>query len=520
MSDQEGIGKMTEGHPLRKIWIPFLFFMAVSVWLMIRQTTPHGIGISPDSTAFIRQARDIVAHGLDFLGTGMSVTHPPGYALVLAGAALLTGKDPLAAAVLVNVIALALIILLFMLDARRITGVSPWLSGLVITFALPLNLVSAMAWSECLFVLVVYGTLRLAVSRDQGLLTAILLGIMVCYAFLIRYLGLAIVPVVLVQLYLFSSPDAVKRRINSLVFLGTALLFMGSFLLRNHLVSGTLFGIRAPSRYTMGENLQSIEQTFYAWFVPEIPISFITRSVLVIAAAAFIWFTRDSLAARFSQWKKYGLVHPIFLLVFTALLALSATTTAFDQINSRLLAPVFPALAITILFVIAPGHGTGRSLRLSRIARWLLVVILIAQPVRIIMKDTHRRGREGAGGYNRPEWRESPLIINCLPNLPVSDEFLFSNAPNALYLLAGVEANNLPGLYFYNSESPTGVTEDNLFEKFPSLDGALVIWFDWVERDPAHFTIDELGAFCRVQKIEDCGDGAIYRVDKTVARTD
>ena len=147
----------------KKFWIPCLFFLTATVYLTLRQTVPLGVGISPDSTEFIRYAREILAHGFRFFGSELGIRHPPGYPLILAGVSFVTRTAPLTAAVIVNSVSLVLVVLMFMLNARRIDGVSPWLSGLLITFSLPLMLVSSMALSAPLFILFTYMIFRQAV---------------------------------------------------------------------------------------------------------------------------------------------------------------------------------------------------------------------------------------------------------------------------------------------------------------------------------------------------------------------
>lgn len=501
------------GDEEKKFWVPCLFFLIVTVYLTLRQTLPLGVGISPDSTAFIRIAREILANDFQFFEGELGVQYGPGYPLILAAVAFFTHISPLNAAVIVNSVSLVLLVLIFMLDTRRIDGISPWLSGLLITFSLSLMWVFSMAWSEPVFILLTYAIFRRAVLPEQGWQSALRLGLLTGFAFLIRYLGLALIPVVFLQLFLFSSPGAGARRRNALVFLGSVSLVAGSYLLRNFLVSGTLFGARAPSGTSLFENLKYLNQTIFDWFVPDVPAGSIARWVLAAAILAFIWFTRKSIYARLRQTVNHTGIQPVFLLVFSALLVISATRTAFDDINSRLLAPIYPALAFTILLFVAPGNQTPRGKRLALIARWLLVLVIIAQPLRIIIKDTHRRGREGAGGYNRPEWRDSHLLSHCLGAISLEGEVVFSNAPPALYILKGITAYSLPGRIFYNSDKPTGVTPENIFEKYPAMDGALLIYFDLREQ-PWEFTPRELETTCMVQVVEKCQDGTIYRLGR------
>jgi hypothetical protein len=508
-----GLKKLVFNDEKQNFWVPCLFFLAVTIYLSLRQTVPLGVGLSPDSTVFIKMAREILTDGFQVVGRKLGIAHPPGYPLVLASTAFITRTTPLTAAIIVNAVSLAFVVVMFMLDTRRISGVSPWLSGLLITFSLPLMLASSMALSGPLFIAVTYATISLAVRPDQGWRSALLLGLLAGFAFLTKYLGAALVLNVFIQLFLYSAKEAGQRSRNAFVFLGTASLIMGSFLLRNFLVSGTLFGGRAPSRYSLLDNLYWLYRSVFNWFVPDVPAGNMVRLVMAAAFLAFIWFSRKSIYDRFRQTRSHTAIQPLFLVAFTAILLISATLSAMDTINSRLLAPIYPALAFTILLITASENQTSRGKRLALIAHWLLVLVIIAQPLRIIIKDTHRRGREGGGGYNRPEWRESHLIKNCLPAISLKDEIVYSNAPDVLYIFADLTAHNPPAKTYYNSDKPTGVTLDNLFEHYPAMDGALLIWFDRIFR-PYRYTPEELGTICRVQVVEKCQDGTIYRLER------
>ena len=494
-------------------WIPCLLFLTATVYLTLRQTLPWGIGISADSTVFIRLSREILAFDFQSFGSEQGVLHPPGYPLFLAAVAFVTRTDPRTAAIILNSVSYVLVVLMFMLDARRIEGISPWLSGLIITFSLPLMQVFCMAWTEPLFILLTYAIFRRAVQPDQGRRSALLLGLATGFVFLTRYLGLALIPVVFLQLFLYSSRGSEARRRNALVFLGTSSLVVGSLLLRNFIVSDTLFGVRAPSKISFLENLTYVNQTIFGWWVPDIPAGSTARWILTAAILAFIWFTRKSIYARLRQSGNHMGIQPMFVLVFSSLLFISATRTAFDSITIRLLAPVFPALAFTILLLVAPGSQTPRGKRLALTARWLLLLVIIAQPFQITIKDTHHRGREGAGGFNRAEWRDSQWVRQCLPGISWEGEVLFCNAPSALYILEGITAQFLPKRNFNNSDKLTGVTMENLFEKFPAMDGALIIWFDR-EKRPYLFTPMDFETAGRMEIVKKCQGGTIYRLER------
>ena len=88
---------------------------------------------------------------------------------------------------------------------------------------------------------------------------------------------------------------------------------------------------------------------------------------------------------------------------------------------------------------------------------------------------------------------------------------MFSDAPDALYILADVNSEMSPARRNYNSEDQTGLTRENLFTKYPELDGAMLVWFEPNWRDYL-FSLEDLKATCDLQELEVFRDGAIYRI--------
>lgn len=497
----------------RSFWIPCLVFSTLSVLLTVRQSIPLGLGISPDSVVYVKTARSLMENGFADLFHDIGVVYPLGYPAVLAAAGWLTRLDPLDAAVLVNGILAVLLVLFFMKEARRLPGLSPWLSGTIIIFSLALSLMAAMALSELLFTFIAFMTMRKAVTCEPGVRSSLVLGLMTFAAYLTKYIGITLVPVVALQLFLLSRDAPRKGVKDAAVYLVTAGVLIGAYTVRNHLVSGTFWSFRPPSSYSLADTLYQTRGTLVGWFLPEVPQTWWLLWGLPLVLGAFLWVTRHHLMRQFREHATWFAVYPAFILVYLAVLNYTASRYAFDGLGSRLLVPIYPAVALTLLFLVAPGRGPGTTPRLTLVARWLLVLILIAQPVRLVFKDTHRRGKEGGGGYNQPMWRESHLVHGCLPPLDLSGERVFSNGPDILYILAGVEAETMPKRNYYNSEMPTGVTADNVFDRYPGLEGSFLVLFDdTAKRRPYLFTRDEMDEMCRMELVAECRDGTVFRI--------
>ncbi|KKK69478.1 hypothetical protein LCGC14_2933650, partial [marine sediment metagenome] len=108
--------------------------------------------------------------------------------------------------------------------------------------------------------------------------------------------------------------------------------------------------------------------------------------------------------------------------------------------------------------------------------------------------------KRGAGGYNSVTWRESQLLTCATNTLQAQERKVFCNAPEALYILAGLKAQICPSRQYHKSRKATGITSENLFKKFPDFEGALLVWFDKGIR-PHLFTPEQLNQICTVVPI-------------------
>ena len=191
---------------------------AALVW----QTTLHGVGLSPDSVAYVAGARWALAgEGVRSLEGGPLIHFPPLYSLTLAAAAWVSRTDPLEAARWFNAILFAGLLGLGGLLAARI-GRRP-AAGVVAAFLLLVSkdtvLLHAMAWSEPLAIAFGMGGLALvAYHLETGRMPALLLAaIGLGLAPLTRYAGVAYAVAGVLGLLLLDTTTAQPRRTGKVV---------------------------------------------------------------------------------------------------------------------------------------------------------------------------------------------------------------------------------------------------------------------------------------------------------------
>lgn len=127
-----------------------------------------------------------------------------------------------------------------------------------------------------------------------------------------------------------------------------------------------------------------------------------------------------------------------------------------------------------------------------------------------LITDAMSQGLE----YSNKYWRNSQIIKYLLQNRTIEPgcEIIYSNAPDALYILANLKAKLSPMKTLYNS--PKIVNDiSSLRGSWPEESKACLVWFDKISRNYL-FTIDELRTVANVQQIIRLKDGAIYLVTR------
>lgn len=495
----------------------------LGVLFILLCTSRYGAGTSPDSIAYISAARNVMSgHGYYQYDGSPFMLWPPLFPTVLSFLGL-GGVDPLVGARYVNAGAFGLLIFsvpLYVLHSFRSTFLA-LLSSLATFLAMPLINVSVFVWSESIFVLLIFLSIwsieRFLTKRRLTLL--LLSGTLTGLAFLTRYAGLALViTVVLLLLGDYRAGFLTKLR-NVALFALPPVLLITPWFIRNFLLSDTLMGERVPSAQSLRSNVLITMNTITKWFLPDSVSSLfrllIVSLVLMLALSALIlvqWRNRQS-------WEG-GLPKLIplasFFIIYVGYLIISASTTAFDVIDDRLLSPVY----IPIVLVLLIGTGSAISISWKPFLRMALGI-----PLAIIagvwltfslikaLATTDRFLKEGAGGYSIALWHDSQLISYLKQNLISSK--IYSNAPDAIYLLTAQPAKWSPSKYAYNSP---GVPTHDLEEFTPPLPatGVYLAWFN-ARQAPHLYSVKELETILELKALITTSDGSIFQVIGPIA---
>lgn len=505
--------------------LPLAVLSIIGTVTILLTTRNYGAGLSPDSVGYIATARHIATGtgAVTYDGTPLLV-QPPLYPALLATIDYVFGIDPLSSAHIVNAVLFGLIVYLsglLFLKHLKSSAAFALLGTASVLVAVPLIQVSLMAWSEPLFICFVLLYLILCESylAKADTTSLLLLSLSVALACLTRYIGVVLILTGVVSILLLRRDSPRVKFRHLFLFVSISALSIGMWVIRNYLLSGTLFGPRASSIYTLSQNLTFAFNTFLSWYIPGRISEH--RSILMLLSATIGFLAGLSTRGNWSKVRTILLeIWPMlfFIIAYVGFLVVSSTTTAYDQIGDRLLSPVFVPITLLLLFLAAKILTSLTERRLSQkgadillavaIAVWCLVCLARATQ---LITNAMSQGQ----GYSGESWRNSQTIEYLLQNRVLESsecEIIYTNDPDALYILANRTAKTSPMRTMYNS--PEIVNDiSNLRGSWPEESNACLIWFDKIDRRYL-FTVDELQTIANVQPIIRLEDGAVYSVTR------
>jgi len=496
---------------------------AIGAVVVLLLASRWGAGITTDSVRYIATARNMTSGaGLITHLDGPLVLHAPLYPVLLSAVERVTGIDPFAAAPIVNAVLLGVLVYLSGVLLFRYlpgdTGAVYLATGLMVV-AMPILKTSVMAWSEPLFsVFVVAFLVSLSRHLERGNVSSLVLAsVFAALACLTRYIGVTLIVAGVVAVLVVRRAELRGRWRRALTLALVAGSPLAAWAVRNHLLTGTLFGERPSSPYPLYRNLITAINTVLAW---HIHWKVVWYGWVPFLAFAVVWLvvtvsrkrTRPRLVDYLRSIGPVGL----FVVFYWGSLALASTLTAADEIGDRLMSPLF--VPVLVLILVLAGRGADRMSRrlpLMTARRMLLaaIVLLMIYPATLSAQFVREYLERGGYGYNSDLWRGSPTVHYLLTSgLSQSGEVLYSNGPAVAYFLANAHARTIPAVGAYNS--PDVVGDFMLLEgKWPAERRAVLVWFDGVRRE--HLTtVAQLSHVARVAPLERFDDGAVYLVGR------
>lgn len=447
----------TKGGRLASVriqWAAVGVFVVVAVVATL-VGTQRGPGTTPDSATYASVAENLVDEGaLTTYAGGELTIFPPGVPMLLAAGGLV-GMEPATAARVLNAVSYAAVAVFSgVLIFRAVDSVPLRIGGLALVAVSPILLgVFVMMWSEPVFVAVTLAYL-LALYRAYdrgGVIAAAVAGLLAGAGFLIRYPGLALAAFGLVALSWRAWSARDRRLIGPIVAFGVPALAPAFAWFVHNAAHGSLLGTtvlspiedRARPGRGIVENGWDAIQTIGGWLSPR-GGWIVLISIAIIAIVVAVRAPRRAGASG----SMVGFVGA-FSLAYLAAVLFGASLTFVDPIDDRLLSPVYVPLLVVAL---AGVEWTWNQLEDRPLLRTGLVVALVLwMALPAVTWLTHLQAASEGVGFADSRWQTSPLVAVASGE---SDTPLYSNWPDALYLVAGSQPTG-----FGPGDSPASIAE-------------------------------------------------------------
>lgn len=485
-----------------------LLIAAIAGFIIIYAFTRHGgIGMSPDSVTYLSVAAHIHNHQglIDFHGDPL-VDFPAGYPIFLSAIRWLSVTEPMRFAPLLNGFLFAALIYLIgwliAASSSRSNGYKWALLAAVVSSPCLLEIYS-MLWSETLFLFLLLlfflFSRRYFLSGATG--TLVIAGLIAGLAFVTRYAGISLIGTG--GLLLLCDPELrpVRKLRQILVFGGSALLFPAINLYHNLLAGGTLIGKREKGITSFGSNLHDFGSVFCDWLHIPNDHPFLASALGLGWILLFIGVFFSRLRRREGLFSVENIATAFFI-VYASFILVSATLSRFQQLDSRLLSPLFiPWLwgsASLVAGWLASHHSTRR--RVLFLAVVLAAISLLAGQWLADYETWQDVKDAGIPGYTDDDWRRSATMQFVRKNAVMlqSTTGLYSNAYDAVWFLGDLRADLLP-----HKDLPGEI--NRLLVK----DRLYVVWFN----DGINTDLVDIGLISRYKRLEGLfrfDDGTVY----------
>jgi hypothetical protein len=189
-----------------------------------------------------------------------------------------------------------------------------------------------------------------------------------------------------------------------------------------------------------------------------------------------------------------------------SLAGLSAAV-GFDRIDDRLMSPCYAPLMCLVFF----GIDNAAEMKKPAIRPVLAVLISLwlVYPLARAGSAVSDYLEYGPGKFSRRLWSRSGLV-DYMKRTPLHGQVI-SNAPDALYIFAGISAKMSPKKYLYNSsDRPSGDPAMSIRASGGSGD-TYIVWFEGIGGNGL-YDITELGSVLKIEPVRKFPDGTIYLV--------
>ncbi len=483
------------------------FIAAVIGFYVVHLYTKYsGIGISPDSIMYVSTANNLRAHAslLTFERTPL-VLFPVFYPFFLSVIKLFTGINLITSGWIINGFLFAAVIFTCgWIMSRFITSsfiYKQLILGAIILSPALLEVYTYL-WSETLFI---FETVLFIIAwgfyfRKQTLFALLVAAVLTAISCITRYAGVTLIGTGGLLL-LVDRQHNIKEKVSRILLFGViSISLLLANLIMNRLATGYVTGTREPSITPFVKNLYFFGTVIADWAAfgeRGYPFAVLFSLVIFLALAGMLlWKTYSR------RLNSYENIVIALALVYGLFIVISASISRYEQISSRLIAPMFIPLLIACTSWV-PDVLLFFKQRSKYILSATAVVLMLAFEYATYKTDWQRYDDEfdyGVPGYSDDDWNKSAFVAYLRqhkemfkPGIPV-----YTDANEAVYLFTGMSSTLLPHRYF---------TAD--VQKFYTHKKYYLVWFNNLN-NPELLGLQDVLKNKKLVKIGGVKDDAIY----------
>ena len=200
------------------------------------------------------------------------------------------------------------------------------------------------------------------------------------------------------------------------------------------------------------------------------------------------------------------------MVTYVAYLTWAELTTAIDQIDSRLLSPVFiPVLLLVCIALEQVLAWARRTDRRVHIAASVVLVALVAGHFAASVDYAHGGYNNGLG-LNERVWVDSPLAQSVAELSDLDDATVYSNAPGGLWAATDLpRIENSPWRNWYRGPPIEGSLETFRLELACAEASSYLVWYTTViDVTNLFHPLDDLRQVATLEPVSQHPDGTAY----------
>jgi len=482
----------------------------LAIYLFTRYS---GVGISYDSVMYASTANNLQAHGSLVAFDKLPLAcFPVFYPFFLGLIQFITNVDPFRAGTVINGILFASVIFLSGWIIEKFSSyqkIYKWFILVGVLVSPALIEIYTYLWSETLFVLeiLLFIMAYRYYLQSHTLKWLVVAATVTAIACVTRYVGVTIIATGCLLLLLDSALSISKKAGHILLFAGISMSLLLGNMVKNKLATSFSTGYATPSVTSFSKNLYYFGTVMCDWgnlktgkylYPYSIAIACILLLTLII-----VFFCKA-----YQHKISYQVVMIAFIPIFSLFVIITSSIHKIDQINNRLLSPIYiPLLIVSTSWI--PDTLTKIKANFKVIITGLVIIMMFAFAYSNLKADLQRYHYEynyGIPGYNSDDWNKTEIVTWLRKNKNTFNRQIpiYTDAHEAVYAYTNLSSQLVP--YAFNSDE---------IKKFYNKKHFYVIWFNSLY-NTGLINLPDILKNTKLTKVETFKEGAVYLYDEPV----